>query len=241
MCQEYGGYVDGCPRSIENHFWATKTSSIASCLKQDSNTPADIFVCKARSILAPFTTGMLTEKIQLDIIYGLLNRKIREKVPRDKIKTSIELSTNSILLETFERSESVVVEDSRKRVRSQYYRSSGHSEVECRKLLSKQSKDAEKPKIGARAQEVIRESNIPSKRHPPSSSLNSALSCSVSRANVSFPLLCYVCGKSGYIRSNCPTCTVVESSSVEFLSLHTLVSTIHNACRHLRSSWPRSW
>ncbi|KAG5858210.1 hypothetical protein JTB14_026878 [Gonioctena quinquepunctata] len=168
---------------------------------------------------------MLTEEIQLDMVYGLLNRKIRVKAPRDKMKTITELSTNSSLLkETFEPSESVVVKESQKRVRCQYCRNSGHSEEECRELSSKQSKDAEKPKICEHAQEVIRESNISSERHPPSSSLNSASSCRVSRANVSSALLCYGCGKPGYIRSNCPTCTVVESSSTEFFSLDTLVS-----------------
>ncbi|KAG5870136.1 hypothetical protein JTB14_029505 [Gonioctena quinquepunctata] len=45
------------------------------------------------------STGMLTEEIQLDMVYGLLNRKIREKVPRDEIKTFTELLTNSRLLE----------------------------------------------------------------------------------------------------------------------------------------------
>ncbi|KAG5897889.1 hypothetical protein JTB14_000769 [Gonioctena quinquepunctata] len=137
--------------------------------EQDSNTPTDIFVCKARPISAQSPTGMLTEEIQLDMVYGLLNRKIREK-----IKTFTELLTISRLLEeTFKRSESVVVKDGQK-----WY----------------------------------------------TSSLNSASSCSVSKANVSSLLLCYGCGKPGYIRSDCPTCTVVESSSMDFLSSDYLVS-----------------
>ncbi|KAJ8928856.1 hypothetical protein NQ314_018522 [Rhamnusium bicolor] len=55
--------------------------------EQDSKTPTDVFICKARSILAQLPENTLTETVQLDMVYGLLNKKIREKVPRDKIET----------------------------------------------------------------------------------------------------------------------------------------------------------
>ncbi|XP_044751688.1 activity-regulated cytoskeleton associated protein 1-like [Coccinella septempunctata] len=49
--------------------------------EQDSETPTDIFICKMRSILAQLPSGTLNETVQLDMVYGLLNRRIREKTP----------------------------------------------------------------------------------------------------------------------------------------------------------------
>lgn len=71
--------------------------------EQDFKTPTDIFVCKARTILAPLPANTLIEPIQLDMVYGLLNLKIREKVPRDKFTTFAELLTQARLVEEFNR------------------------------------------------------------------------------------------------------------------------------------------
>lgn len=67
--------------------------------EQDSRTKSDIFICKARSILAQLPPGTLAEEIQLDMVYGLLHRKIREKVPRDKVASFSELLTHARLAE----------------------------------------------------------------------------------------------------------------------------------------------
>nr|XP_023019335.1 uncharacterized protein LOC111508140 [Leptinotarsa decemlineata] len=99
--------------------------------EQDLNTPIDIFICKLRSILAQLPSGTLTEEVQLDMIYGLLNRRIREKVPRDKVKTFSELLANSRLIEeTFDRIDNVVtkdIKDTQRRIRCQYCKNIGHT------------------------------------------------------------------------------------------------------------------
>lgn len=72
--------------------------------EQDMNTPTDIFVCQARCLLSKLPPNTLSEDTQIDMIYGHLHRRIREKVPRDKVKTFSELLTQCRLVEeTFEK------------------------------------------------------------------------------------------------------------------------------------------
>ncbi|XP_044766226.1 uncharacterized protein LOC123322348 [Coccinella septempunctata] len=158
--------------------------------EQDSETPTDIFICKMRSILAQFPSGTLNETVQLDMVYGLLNRRIREKLPRDQVKTFNELLQNSRLIEeTFERKiVSKDFKDTQKRARCQYCKNMGHTKDECRKLENRTSStNTTKPAGGP-------------------------------------PLSCYGCGKPGYIRSNCPTCSSTEMASMEFFSMDTLIA-----------------
>ncbi|KAL0831712.1 hypothetical protein ABMA28_001255 [Loxostege sticticalis] len=57
--------------------------------EQASNERTDIFVAKARALLAKLPRGDLTTKVELDMVYGLLNNKIRERIARSEI-TSFE-------------------------------------------------------------------------------------------------------------------------------------------------------
>ncbi|KAL0832465.1 hypothetical protein ABMA28_000692 [Loxostege sticticalis] len=57
--------------------------------QQASNERTDIFVAKARALLAKLPRGDLTTKVELDMVYGLLNNKIRERIARSEI-TSFE-------------------------------------------------------------------------------------------------------------------------------------------------------
>lgn len=59
--------------------------------QQDTKTPVHVFVCEARAILAQLPNNMLTEEIQLDMVYGLLNKKIREKLRRNEVDNFSEL------------------------------------------------------------------------------------------------------------------------------------------------------
>ncbi|XP_030750795.1 activity-regulated cytoskeleton associated protein 1-like [Sitophilus oryzae] len=59
--------------------------------EQDIRTPSDVFICQSRSLLAQLPANTLTESTQIDMIYGLLHKRIREKVPRDKVPTFNEL------------------------------------------------------------------------------------------------------------------------------------------------------
>ncbi|GLV46101.1 Arc2 [Carabus blaptoides fortunei] len=56
--------------------------------EDQSNT--DVFVCRARAILADIP-DKLDEKVQLDLVYVLLNRRIRKRIPCDDITTFSDL------------------------------------------------------------------------------------------------------------------------------------------------------
>ncbi|CAK1598774.1 unnamed protein product [Parnassius mnemosyne] len=60
--------------------------------KEQGDESTDVFVCKATTLLAQLPPGTLAENpVQLDMVYGLLHRKIREKVVRVSVMTFSEL------------------------------------------------------------------------------------------------------------------------------------------------------
>ncbi|KAL0880762.1 hypothetical protein ABMA27_001967 [Loxostege sticticalis] len=59
--------------------------------EQASNERTDIFVAKARALLSKLPRGDLNTKVELDMVYGLLNNKIRERIARSEITSFDEL------------------------------------------------------------------------------------------------------------------------------------------------------
>ncbi|KAL0829112.1 hypothetical protein ABMA28_003966 [Loxostege sticticalis] len=59
--------------------------------EQAINERTDIFVAKARALLAKLPRGDLNTKVELDMVYGLLNNKIRERIARSEITSFDEL------------------------------------------------------------------------------------------------------------------------------------------------------
>ncbi|XP_074034509.1 activity-regulated cytoskeleton associated protein 1-like [Leptinotarsa decemlineata] len=112
--------------------------------EQDSRTKTDVLICKARSILAQLPSGTLAQEVQLDMVYGLLHRRIREKVPRDEVSSFEELLTQSRLAEeTFDSTpETKLSEDghSKNKKRCSYCHNPGHIREDCRKLAKAQYK-----------------------------------------------------------------------------------------------------
>ncbi|KAJ8952036.1 hypothetical protein NQ317_010588 [Molorchus minor] len=182
--------------------------------EQDRNTASDIFICKARSILAQLPTDTLTEATQIDMVYGLLHRRIREKVTRDSVTTFTELLQKCRLVEeTFEVNTRPPIEQKdNKRPRCQYCKYIGHTKDECRKLSAKSE---EKPK------HEISTYGQGSEQPTTSSSTSKPIE---DTANAKPPIQCYKCGKPGYIRSKCPKCNGTETATLDFLSLDTLIA-----------------
>ncbi|KAL0821580.1 hypothetical protein ABMA28_005032 [Loxostege sticticalis] len=52
---------------------------------QQANEKTELFVSRARALLARLPAGDLTEKVELDMLYGLLSRHIRSRVRREEI------------------------------------------------------------------------------------------------------------------------------------------------------------
>lgn len=165
--------------------------------EQDSKTKTDVFICKTRSILAQLPSGTLTEAVQLDMVYGLLHRKIREKVPRDKINSFNELLTQARLAEeTFDVScENKDAVPSKKRCN--YCNHLGHIKSECRKF-AKENNTGELNYSRDSAKSLNESSQSTLRGTPPK-------------------IACYGCGSQGFIRSNCPKCnakTSADSNSI---------------------------
>ncbi|KAL0820492.1 hypothetical protein ABMA28_006355 [Loxostege sticticalis] len=59
--------------------------------EQGIHERTDIFVAKARALLAKLPRGDLNTKVELDMVYGLLNNKIRERIARSEITSFDEL------------------------------------------------------------------------------------------------------------------------------------------------------
>ncbi|KAJ8968749.1 hypothetical protein NQ317_012697 [Molorchus minor] len=179
--------------------------------EQDRNTASDIFICKARSILAQLPTDTLTEATQIDMVYGLLHRRIREKVTRDSVTTFTELLQKCRLVEeTFEVNTRPPIEQKdNKRPRCQYCKYIGHTKDECSGTASR---EASRPQVSTSSS---------SEQLTTSSSTSKPIE---DTANAKPPIQCYKCGKPGYIRSKCPKCNGTETASLDFLSLDTLIA-----------------
>ncbi|CAK1591918.1 unnamed protein product [Parnassius mnemosyne] len=57
---------------------------------QQENEKTDLFVSKARALLMKLPQGDLTEKVQLDMMYGLLNTTIKKRIRREEICSFLE-------------------------------------------------------------------------------------------------------------------------------------------------------
>ncbi|KAG6442791.1 hypothetical protein O3G_MSEX002533 [Manduca sexta] len=58
---------------------------------QQGPDKTDIFVAKCRALLTKLPAEDITEKAKLDMVYGLLDRRIRKRLPRDDCSTFTEL------------------------------------------------------------------------------------------------------------------------------------------------------
>ncbi|KAJ8983159.1 hypothetical protein NQ317_016258 [Molorchus minor] len=161
--------------------------------EQKEEEKTDLFVSRCRALLSRLPrTPVLPEAIQLDMVYGLLHLKIRERVPRDNLEDFEDLINEArkaeVTLLEIKRTpdpsqvKSTTVRQSgdspKPKFKKQctYCKAYGHIRDECRKLSQKK---AETPPI----------------TNPSSSS-----------DNTKPQVTCFGCGAIGYIRSNCPTC-----------------------------------
>ncbi|XP_023161744.1 activity-regulated cytoskeleton associated protein 2 [Drosophila hydei] len=88
---------------LRDHFSPTKPSYQIYMeifeSKQESREVIDQFICKQRALLAKLPEGRHNEETELDFIYGLMQQKYREHIPRHEIKSFKELLERGRMVE----------------------------------------------------------------------------------------------------------------------------------------------
>jgi len=86
---------EGALQLLRDHFSPTKPSYQIYMeifeTKQASGEVIDAFICKQRALLAKLPEGRHDEETELDFVYGLIQQKYREHIPRHEIKSFREL------------------------------------------------------------------------------------------------------------------------------------------------------
>ncbi|KAJ8930957.1 hypothetical protein NQ314_016192 [Rhamnusium bicolor] len=162
--------------------------------EQNEDEPTDIFISKCRALLSYLPKSpAVHESTQLDMVYGLLHYCIKKRIHRNSIDTFKDLIEAARDAEqTFEKKSTTAEsklnlshsQTRKPRNQCSYCKNYGHLKEECRRLALVRS----------------------------DSSKN--LAKDETTANIDRkPVTCYGCGKPGFIRSNCPTCTNQTAST----------------------------
>lgn len=172
--------------------------------KYQGDTKTDIFVSEIRALFAQLPRNDLSRKVQIDMVYGLLSLKLREKIKRDSIDsfdTLLRLARTEELFFEEKMLKSNVTSTTGSTSGATGYSKSyctfcrikGHSYENCR------NKSKRKP-----------DQSFSSKTHSES---HSELGSQMFKSNSSYgakpkaDLVCYGCKKPGVIKSNCDNCS----------------------------------
>lgn len=171
------------------------------------DTPSDIFICEARALLSKLSYAVsLPETVQLDMVYGLLAYPIRKEVPREKFNTFSELLDLAREAEETRaekpkendvKSEKTLKQETRPRCK--FCKNFGHVVEDCSSL---QKKQGTAPSKGT--------ATVPSKLEKNESSDEDT---SQTSARLRPVVTCYGCSKPGYLRKDCPQCSIKITAS----------------------------
>lgn len=145
---------------------------------QPEDMTTDQFVTLQRERLSQLSRP-LDEQWQLDMVYCLLRRTIRDRIPRADVNTFDDLLDRARGLEANEQERRIANGNgAKKRIRCDLCLNYGHKAAVCRKHTKPTNK----------ADTKAEEDKVPTTEAPRT------------------PIECYGCGKKGVIRRNCPTC-----------------------------------
>ncbi|XP_052747593.1 uncharacterized protein LOC112057181 [Bicyclus anynana] len=190
--------------------------------REQGEEATDIFICKARALLSQLPPQTLREDVQLDMVYGLLNKRIREKVARSSCSNFMEL------LEEARRVEDLCNEGHSSGRRSSA--STGTTRVVTPLCVpSPPSSHSQFSSIRKLREKCVyckifghRKENCLKLKKKEEDTKTVDEPCNDTNR---YTLTCFGCGAPGVIRSRCPTCTKKtsttneQSSSSAFLSV----------------------
>lgn len=192
--------------------------------KEQAEEKVDVFVCKARALLAQLPPNTLSEDVQLDMVYGLLNRRIRAKVARSSFSSFAELLDRARIVEDlFDEEHQRAPAPPVKNKPTPTTVSSGSAARPPGSTQSPDSNDTKKPKSRCaycRRFGHTKEECQKGKKKLETQERNT-------RTESTPNITCFGCGTPGVIRSNCPTCKAepIPSTSTAFQSVSTVGST----------------
>lgn len=194
---------------------------------QKKGESIDIFVMSVRKLLSQLPADDLSDKVQLDMIYGLLHSKYRSKIKRADINNFDQLLTkgrdieeyNDDLVENKSAIQSNIssvssykekLSNSKPNCLHQKYclfcKRRGHDIEECRSKHNSFTKNVNDNKKNEKFRDT----------HKSMSQLK--------ETTLNTEIRCYSCQKPGFIKSNCPDCnnktTVISSISTIHETLH---------------------
>lgn len=194
---------------------------------EQDDMSTDIFVSRARALFAQLPADDLSEKVQIDMVYGLLSQYIRKEVPRDKVNNFRELldkarSVEDFIINASNSVNTIATTNARSapslppkrtivkmRPKCTFCHYFGHTVEECKRIRRKCEEDAAVPP------QAKTELFAPIESQRPTGNSAGA----IPRFN---PVTCFGCGAPGVFRKDCPNCNSVKkarASPVEFSSL----------------------
>ncbi|XP_073959735.1 uncharacterized protein [Choristoneura fumiferana] len=197
---------------------------------------AEVFVCKIRALLVKLPY-VVPETMQIDVIYGLLHRRVRKRLPRDTIESVDSLLSKARAAEdtinesAIKLSSATIASDSvteKVPAISVYNTNTGGSIPNAPDKPKRNRVRCSACKVYGHAAEVCRNTNGANRVSAPfSSKVNASISDRVSAPNtdrttapvsngVAAPIRCYGCGKQGVIRSRCETCNSDKNADFNY-------------------------
>jgi hypothetical protein len=179
---------------------------------QTATISTDQYVTMQRDRLARMSRK-LDEEWQLDVVYGLLRKAIRDRVPRDAVANFAELLEKARVVEQSERESRKTLQEAaapEKRgeksqgnrwIKCEYCRNFGHEEHECRK----KQRDVAKGQTASTTRSAPRPAKTAAEKKQ---------------------IHCYGCHRPGVYRDNCPTCSGPNSgvsNEICALTVHSVV------------------
>lgn len=172
--------------------------------KQDPRATTESFIAHKRMLFAQLPEPEIPESHQLHMIYGQLKHRIREKIPRNTVKSYDDLleaarGVEQMWIDKLDSGDKEAKANPtvKPRVKCGFCHFYGHATEKCRKLKRKQREvEATEDQEG---KAVTKTTQAPSPSAP--------------------KVTCYGCGAPGVVRSSCPTCCANRPRSLPSTNL----------------------